>query len=73
MKDLERTLYSTDFSKHTDLKGRLAAKLFGTSTAQTTKVVSFPFQMISDEDAELVNAAQGIFSADDDKDRFPRH
>ena len=58
MTNLEEALSSTDFSRNTDLKTRLAEKLFGRQTS--SKVVSFPFSRISDDDAELVNAAQGL-------------
>ena len=60
MKNLEQMLYNTDFSRNTDLKARLAGKLFAGSPSQSDKVVSFPFSRLSDEDADLVNAAQGI-------------
>ena len=58
MKDLEKLFYETDFSKHTDLKSKLADKLFGAQTSN--KVVSFPFAAISDDDAEMVSAARGM-------------
>ena len=58
MKDLEKLLYETDFSKHTDLKSKLAKKLFQSETS--SKVVSFPFAALSDDDAEMVSAARGL-------------
>ena len=63
MKKLEQALYETDFSKYTDLKDRLAGQLFSRS-ASKSKVVAFPFARLSDEQAELVNAAQGISPED---------
>ena len=54
---LEEKLRSVDFSKHTDLKARLAQRLF--SSTVSAKVSQF--EMLSDEAAELVNAEQGIF------------
>lgn len=67
MKDLEKLLYETDFSKHTDLKARLAKKLFQTETSK--KVVSFPFASLSDDDAEMVSAARGATNAFEKKDK----
>ena len=70
MRDFEQTMKDTDFSKYTDLKSRLAKRLFSGNTSK--KVVSFPFASISDEDAAFVNAAQGIYQNDHlkkDKDR----
>lgn len=55
MRKLEQILQQTDFSRDTDLKERLAKRLF------SSKVVQGPFTRISDEDAELVTAAQGIY------------
>ena len=56
MTNLEEALRQTDFSKYTDLKQRLAGKLF--SKEASRKVL--PFSRITDEDAAYVNAAQGI-------------
>ncbi len=58
MKDLERTLYETDFSKYTDLKSRLAKKLF--SQKDNDKIVQLPFARLSDDDVAYVYAAQGV-------------
>ena len=58
MRDLETMFRQTDYSQYTDLKERLASRLFGKKTS--SKVISFPFQRISDEEAELVAAARGI-------------
>ncbi len=58
MDAFERALYQTDFSKYTDLKSRLAARLFGQKNEE--KTTRFGFSQISDEDAEYVNAAQGL-------------
>jgi hypothetical protein len=68
MKDLEQTLYDTDFSKDTDLKSRLAARLFG--SASSSKVSSIAYRQLTDEETELVNAAQGIWVDDKDKNLF---
>ena len=68
MKDLEQTLYDTDFSKDTDLKSRLAARLFG--SASSSKVRSIAYRQLTDEETELVNAAQGIWVDDKDKNLF---
>ena len=64
MKDIEKMFSNTDFSKHTDLKERLAKQLF--QSAPSDKVTSFPFQRISDDDLDLINAAQGYWHDDDD-------
>ena len=53
MDNFEKAFYNTDFSKHTDLKARLADKLFGSK--KSSKVISFT--RIADEDAAFVNAA----------------
>ena len=66
MKDIEKMFANTDFSKHTDLKHRLRKQLF--QSAGSSKVTSFPFQSLSDDDMGLVNAAQGIWQ-DDDPDK----
>ena len=66
MKNIEKLLYSTDFSRDTDLKERLAKKLF--SARSSGKVVAFPFRKLSDDDLELVNAAQGQMNAPTDPD-----
>ena len=58
MDAFERTLYQTDFSKYTDLKSRLAARLFSQKNEEKTS--RFGFSHISDEQAEYVNAAQGL-------------
>ena len=63
MKDLEKTLYETDFSKYTDLKDRLAKQLFSKPAAKS-KVVSFPFARLSEDEIELVNAASGLTPGD---------
>ena len=47
-------------ASQTDLKERLAAKLFGTSSKKADNVVSFPFARLSEEETELVNAARGL-------------
>ena len=60
MTNLEKALSKTDFSRNTDLKARLAGKLFGQQSSSTSKVIAFPFSRISDDEAELVNAAQGL-------------
>ena len=39
MKDLEQTLYDTDFSKDTDLKSRLAARLFGSASSSKVRAI----------------------------------
>lgn len=62
MDNFEKAFYNTDFSKHTDLKARLADKLFGSK--KSSKVVSFT--RIADEDAAFVNAAQGIYTENND-------
>jgi hypothetical protein len=67
MKDLEQTLYDTDFSKDTDLKSRLAARLFG--SASSSKVRPISYRQLSDEETELVNAAQGIWDENRDKNK----
>lgn len=66
MKNIENMFYNTDFSKNTDLKERLRARLF--NSASTSKVTSFPFQQLDDADMDLVNAAQGILPTDEDPD-----
>ena len=58
MKNLEQALMQTDFSKYTDLKSRLAGKLFAQKHSQT--VSSFGLHKLSNEEVELVNAAQGL-------------
>ena len=58
MDAFERTLYETDFSQYTDLKTRLAAKLFGSKKEERT--TRFTFNHITDDEAEFVNAAQGL-------------
>ena len=60
MTNLEKALSKTDFSRNTDLKARLASRLFGQQTSSSSKVIAFPFSRISDDEAELVNAAQGL-------------
>ena len=62
MENFEKAFYNTDFSKNTDLKARLAEKLF--SSRKSSKVISFT--RISDEDAAFVNAAQGIYTEEND-------
>lgn len=64
MKDIEKMFSNTDFSKHTDLKERLAKQLF--QPTPSDKVVSLPFQSLSDDDLDFVNAAQGIWRDDED-------
>ena len=66
MKNIENMFYNTDFSKNTDLKERLRARLF--SSAPASKVTSFPFQQLDDADMDLINAAQGILPTDKDPD-----
>jgi len=56
MDAFEHTLYQTDFSKYTDLKSRLAGRLFG----EKKEASRFTFSHVSDEEAEYVNAAQGL-------------
>ena len=58
MDKLERKLYDTDFSKYTDLKSRLAGRLF----TQKSNGKTTPFVRLSDSDVELVNAAQGLMT-----------
>ena len=68
MKDLETMFSQTDFSKYTDLKSRLSERLFGAKVSE--KTIVFPFSRISDEEAEFVNAAQGLMNEDPNrKDR----
>ena len=55
---LEQVLYGTDFSKYTDLKERLAEKLFAKKTFR--KSTARYFTRLSDDDLEFVNAAQGL-------------
>jgi len=57
---LEEKLNKTDFSKYTDLKSSLAQRLF--RSKETSKVTRF--EQLSDDLAELVNAAQGIWTED---------
>ena len=68
MKDMEQKFYGTDFSKYTDLKERLAARLFASAAApasgSSSKVAQFPFRALADDEIELVNAAQGIYTPD---------
>ena len=61
MDRLEESFYQVDFSQYTDLKDRLAARLFGAQSQKTSsKVVPFKtFARLSEDDLELVNAAQG--------------
>ncbi len=59
MKDIETMFHQVDFSKDTDLKERLAKRLF--SSKSSNKITQFPFQRLSDNEIELVNAAQGLF------------
>ena len=63
MKDLERTFGEVDFSRHTDLKARLADRLFAHSVSKKT----IPFRRLSDDDVEFVNAAQGLYVDEQDK------
>ena len=65
MSRLEKILQQTEFSQDTDLKARLAKRLFSAGTS--SKVVQGAFTRISDEDAELVAAAQGIYIDDPKK------
>ena len=55
---LEDLLNQADFSKYSDLKGRLAGRLF--NEKQSGKTIPFPFAALSDDDMIYVNAAQGI-------------
>lgn len=59
MKDIETMFHQVDFSKDTDLKERLAKRLFASKSSN--KITQFPFQRLSDNEIELVNAAQGIY------------
>ena len=59
MRDIETMFRQTDFSKDTDLKERLAKRLFASKSSN--KITQFPFQRLSDNDVELVNAAQGLY------------
>ena len=72
MKDLEKMLYQTDFSKNTDLKARLADKLFGTQSASSDKIVSFPFASLSADEAEMVSAARGLIDEDPNRKNFDK-
>ena len=58
MSDMEELFYQTDFSKYTDLKSKLAERLFEKKTTKRTR--SFTYTRLSDDDVEFVNAAQGI-------------
>lgn len=58
LSDLESKLRRTDFSKYTDLKGRLANTLFGEKKMEKKRNIAF-FRL-SEEESELVTAAQGI-------------
>ena len=71
MKDLERMLYQTDFSKNTDLKARLADRLFGAQSS-SDKIVSFPFASLSENEAEMVTAARGLTGEDPNQKKFDK-
>ena len=66
MGDFEKAFYDTDFSKYTDLKAKLADKLF--ASKKSSKVISFT--RLSDEQASFVNAAQGLYPEDPTKKDF---
>ena len=72
MKDLEKMLYQTDFSKNTDLKARLADRLFGSQSASSDKIVSFPFASLSEDEAEMVAAARGLTDEDPNQKKFDK-
>ena len=61
MEDFEEKLRGSDFSRYTDLKPRLAKRLFGSS--DTSGKVSSSYISVSDDEAEYVTAAAGIFPA----------
>ena len=66
MSKMEEKLYKADFSKNTDLKARLASKLFSSGTKNSTS----SFVQLSDEDLEFVNAAQGTWREKKDENKF---
>ena len=63
MKDIKKMFSQTDFSRYTDLNERLAKQLFSANTTSASS--SSPFQQLSDNQIELVNAAQGLFPQDE--------
>ncbi len=71
MSHIEEKFYNTDFSKHTDLKERLAARLFQSSSSE--KVTPFSFRELSEDDLTMVNAAQGIFPEDPEDPKAPQN
>ena len=72
MKDLEKMLYQTDFSKNTDLKARLADRLFGSQSSSSDKIVSFPFASLSEDEVEMVSAARGLSEEDPNRMKFDK-
>ncbi|GEM_PF-5552731 len=63
MKDFEKALSQVDFSAGSDLKSRLAEKLF---SQKTTLQSRSPFAvMLTDDEAELVAAAQDLYIPDE--------
>ena len=68
MDRMEEKLSRADFSKYTDLKERLAVKLFSSSAFSSKKVTAFT--RLSDDQVELVNAAQGVYEKKPDEDQF---
>ena len=60
MADITTFFRKADFSIETDLKERLAQKLFRQNPSE--KII--PFRKITEEDAELVSAARGILQDD---------
>ena len=66
MNKMEEKLFKADFSKQTDLKERLASKLFSSGAKSTTS----SFVQLSEDDLEFVNAAQGTWIDDKDNKKF---
>ena len=66
MNKMEEKLYKADFSKNTDLKERLASRLFSSAAKSTTS----SFVQLNDEDLEFVNAAQGTWTDIKDDKKF---
>ena len=70
MKDIEELLYEADFSKDTDLKERLWRILSSMKAATSeaggnnSKIRSFPFRKLEDEELDYVNAARGVWLED---------
>ena len=65
---MEEKLSKADFSKYTDLKARLASSLFSSSASSSGKVTAFT--RLSDDQVELVNAAQGVYERKPGEDEF---